>query len=81
LRHRRQQPRSSKRKQLPRESPRLSQGTPLAHSLTIYHAASSTKTLGIMLTIAILGVPIVLAYTASSYWIFRGKVKLERTSY
>ncbi len=53
----------------------------LAHSLTIYNAASSTKTLGIMLTIAITGVPIVLAYTVSIYWIFRGKVKLERTSY
>ena len=52
-----------------------------AHSLTIYNAASSTKTLGIMLTIAILGVPIVLAYTLSIYWIFRGKVKLDRMSY
>jgi cytochrome d ubiquinol oxidase subunit II len=53
----------------------------LAHSLTIYNAASSTKTLGIMLTIAITGVPIVLAYTVSIYWIFRGKVKLDRMSY
>jgi cytochrome bd-type quinol oxidase subunit 2 len=25
--------------------------------------------------------PLVLAYTAGIYWIFRGKVKLERTSY
>jgi cytochrome bd ubiquinol oxidase subunit II len=53
----------------------------LAHNLTIYNAASSTKTLGIMLTIAIIGVPIVLAYTVSIYWIFRGKVKLDRMSY
>jgi cytochrome d ubiquinol oxidase subunit II len=52
-----------------------------AHSLTIYNAASSPKTLGIMLTIAIIGVPLVLAYTSSIYWIFRGKVKLDRTSY
>ncbi len=52
-----------------------------AHSLTIYNAASSTKTLGIMLTIALIGVPLVLAYTVSIYWIFRGKVKLDRTSY
>lgn len=51
------------------------------HSLTAYNAASSTKTLGIMLTIALVGVPIVLAYTISIYWIFRGKVKLDRTSY
>lgn len=52
-----------------------------AHSLTIYNAASSQKTLGVMLTIALIGVPIVLAYTISIYWIFRGKVKLDRTSY
>jgi cytochrome d ubiquinol oxidase subunit II len=52
-----------------------------AHSLNIYNAASSPKTLGIMLTIALLGVPIVLAYTVSIYWIFRGKVKLDRMSY
>jgi cytochrome d ubiquinol oxidase subunit II len=52
-----------------------------ANSLTIYNAASSPKTLGIMLTIALIGVPIVLAYTVSIYWIFRGKVKLDRMSY
>jgi cytochrome d ubiquinol oxidase subunit II len=52
-----------------------------ANSLTAYNAASSQKTLGIMLTIAIIGVPIVLAYTVSIYWIFRGKVKLDRMSY
>ncbi len=52
-----------------------------AHSLTAFNAASSQKTLGIMLTIAIIGVPVVLAYTASIYWIFRGKVKLDKTSY
>lgn len=52
-----------------------------AHSLTIYSAASSSKTLGIMLTIALIGVPLVLAYTISIYWIFRGKVKLDRMSY
>jgi cytochrome d ubiquinol oxidase subunit II len=51
------------------------------HSLTIYNAASSPKTLGIMLTIALIGVPIVLTYTVSIYWIFRGKVKLDKTSY
>jgi len=51
------------------------------HSLTIYNAASSTKTLGIMLVIAAIGIPIVLAYTVSVYWIFRGKVKMDRMSY
>ncbi len=52
-----------------------------ANSLTIYNAASSHKTLGIMLTIALIGIPVVLAYTVSIYWIFRGKVKLDRMSY
>ena len=52
-----------------------------ANCLTIHNAASSHRTLGIMLTIALIGVPIVLAYTVSIYWIFRGKVKLGRMSY
>jgi cytochrome d ubiquinol oxidase subunit II len=51
------------------------------NSLTIYNAASSAKTLKIMLIIAILGMPLVLAYTTSIYYIFRGKVKLDATSY
>jgi cytochrome d ubiquinol oxidase subunit II len=51
------------------------------NSLTIINASSSEKTLFIMLIIAVIGVPIVLAYTASIYWIFRGKVKLGRDSY
>lgn len=50
-------------------------------SLTLYNAASSQKTLGIMLVIALLGVPLVLAYTASIYWVFRGKVKLGPHGY
>lgn len=50
-------------------------------SLNIYNAASSQKTLNIMLIIAIIGVPFVLAYTISIYWIFRGKVKLNNMSY
>lgn len=51
------------------------------NGLNIYNAASSQKTLGIMLIIAILAVPMVLSYTASVYWIFRGKVKLDAKSY
>ncbi len=51
------------------------------NSLTIYNAASSPKTLGIMLIIAGIGVPIVIAYTVCIYWIFRGKVKMDRMSY
>lgn len=51
------------------------------YSLTLYNAASSRKTLEIMLIIALIGIPFVLAYTISIYWIFRGKVKLDETSY
>jgi cytochrome d ubiquinol oxidase subunit II len=52
-----------------------------AHSLSITNAASSHHTLAIMLTIALTGLPVVLAYTVSVYWIFRGKVKLDPMSY
>jgi len=51
------------------------------YSLNIYNAASSQNTLQIMLTIAIIGIPFVLAYTISIYWVFRGKVKLDSMSY
>ncbi|MBU1098419.1 MAG: cytochrome d ubiquinol oxidase subunit II [Ignavibacteriae bacterium HGW-Ignavibacteriae-2] len=51
------------------------------YSLNIYNAASSQKTLQIMLTIAMIGVPFVLAYTVSIYWVFRGKVKIDSSSY
>jgi cytochrome d ubiquinol oxidase subunit II len=52
-----------------------------ANSLTIYNAASSQRTLGIMAIIAALGMPFVLAYTAAAYWAFRGKVELKPSSY
>ena len=51
------------------------------YSLTLHNAASSPRTLRTMLVIAIIGVPLVLAYTAGIYWIFRGKVKLDPHSY
>ena len=51
------------------------------NSLTIYNAASSPRTLAIMGTIALIGIPLVLAYTATIHWIFRGKVKLTNSSY
>ena len=50
-------------------------------SLTIYNAASSQRTLQTMLYMAIIGMPFVLAYTISIYWIFRGKVKIDSMSY
>ncbi len=44
------------------------------HSLTIYNAASSPKTLVIMLIIAAIGMPFVIAYTSIIYWVFRHRV-------
>jgi cytochrome d ubiquinol oxidase subunit II len=49
----------------------------LDYSLTIYNASSSPKTLGTMLVIALIGMPLVIAYTAMIYRVFRGKVRLE----
>jgi cytochrome d ubiquinol oxidase subunit II len=51
------------------------------NSLTVYNSASSSKTLGIMLTVAAIGVPLVAAYTTFVFWTFKGKVKLDETSY
>ncbi len=53
----------------------------VANNLTIYNAASSVKTHTIMLIIALFGMPLVIAYTISIYWIFRGKVRLDAHSY
>ena len=54
---------------------------PEALSLTIYNSASSTKTLEILLLMALIGIPLVVSYTIAIYWIFRGKVKIESHSY
>lgn len=52
-----------------------------AHSLHVYNASSSTSTLGNMLIIAGIGMPLVLTYTVAIYRIFRGKVQLTENSY
>jgi cytochrome d ubiquinol oxidase subunit II len=51
------------------------------NSLHIYNAASSQRTLGIMLILAFIGMPFVLSYTIVIYRVFRGKVKLDSSSY
>lgn len=62
--------------------PNMVYSSPLPeNSLTVINAASSQKTLGIMLIIACIGVPLVLTYTACIYYIFRGKTKLTSHSY
>jgi len=55
--------------------------SPETNSLTVVNAASSQLTLWIMTIIAAIGIPLVAAYTFSVHWVFRGKVRLEATSY
>ena len=52
-------------------------------SLTIYTAASSAYTLRVMTIVALTLVPVVLAYQAWSYWVFRKRVesKPEKLTY
>jgi cytochrome d ubiquinol oxidase subunit II len=52
-----------------------------AYSLDIYNAASSEKSLGIMLLFAAIGIPLVSGYTFFVYKTFAGKVELDETSY
>lgn len=52
-----------------------------ANSITVYNAAASEKSLGIMLLIAAIGTPLVLGYTIFVYRTFWGKVQLDETSY
>jgi cytochrome d ubiquinol oxidase subunit II len=50
-------------------------------NIDIYDAAASEKSLGIMLIIAAIGTPLVLAYTIFVYKTFAGKVELDEMSY
>ena len=51
------------------------------YSVTIYNAAASQKSLGIMLTIVLIGAPLLGGYFLFLYRTFHGKVKLDDTSY
>ena len=46
-------------------------------SLTIYNASSSTYTLTVMSIVALVFVPIVLAYQGWTYWVFRQRIGRE----
>ncbi len=48
-----------------------------AHNIDIYNAASSDRSLRIMLTIVAIGIPLAVGYTVFVYNTFRGKVKLD----
>lgn len=49
-------------------------------SLTIYNASSSQYTLTVMSVIALIFVPIVLAYQGWTYWMFRKRVSADKKS-
>ena len=51
-----------------------------AWSLTIYNASSSQYTLGVMSIVALIFLPIVLAYQAWSYYVFRRRITAARES-
>jgi len=51
------------------------------NNIDIYNAASSLKSLKIMMIIVAIGGPLVLGYTYFVYKTFRGKVKIDETSY
>lgn len=52
----------------------------LNYSLTIYNASSSAYTLKVMSIVALVFLPIILAYQAWSYWVFRKRIKAEPES-
>ncbi|HLG40201.1 MAG TPA: cytochrome d ubiquinol oxidase subunit II [Chitinophagaceae bacterium] len=51
------------------------------NSITVYNAAASGKTMKILLIISLIGMPLVAVYTSFVFWTFKGKVKLDETSY
>jgi len=52
-----------------------------SNSITIYNGASSTRTMKILLVMALIGTPLVGVYTSFVFWTFKGKVRLDETSY
>ena len=53
----------------------------LASRQSLVAVAGHTHQWRFKILLAAPGVPVVIAYTISIYWIFRGKVKLDRMSY
>lgn len=50
-------------------------------NLDIYNASSSDYTLKTMLTFASFGMPFVVSYTIIIYWTYRGKTRIDESSY
>ena len=55
--------------------------TNLAYSLTVYNSSSTPRTLTVMLIIALVGMPVVIGYTAYIYRVFKGKTVITEESY
>ena len=53
----------------------------LANSLTIYNSSSTARTHTVMLIITLIGMPLVIVYTAYIYRVFRGKVVISEDNY
>jgi cytochrome bd ubiquinol oxidase subunit II len=53
----------------------------IGESLTVMNASSTPLTLGVMLAIALIGMPFVIGYTIFIYRRFKGPVKLDEHSY
>ena len=48
----------------------------MPRAITVWQAAAPDESLGFLLVGTAVLVPIILAYTGYSYWVFRGKVEL-----
>ncbi len=57
--------------------PNVMKATDPANSLTVVNASSTQYTLGVMTWVAVIMVPIVLAYTVWAYWVFRKRISVE----
>jgi cytochrome d ubiquinol oxidase subunit II len=54
--------------------PRVMVSTATGRSLTVWNASSAHETLLVMSVVAAIFTPLVLAYQAWSYWVFRGRI-------
>ena len=61
--------------------PNLVRAADPALSLTVSNSSSSPLTLKVMLLIALVGMPLVIGYTAFAYRVFKGKVRLDDQGY
>jgi cytochrome d ubiquinol oxidase subunit II len=53
----------------------------LESSLTAFGHSSSQHTLGVMLIIALIGMPFVIGYTAFIYRVFKGQIEVQSDGY